>query len=599
MPLRLERFRVNKFRNVHDSGWVGVDAITAIIGQNEAGKSNLCEALLRLWPYDGESSFDLQFDWPVDLWEAKDDKTTVIEAEFVLTKAQEDSLTFACWKPAPEGGERPERPTIAKRSDGVAFVSVSRSYDGNYSTNYAQLRGDYDRSKAWAWIKVNLPKFVYVDDYGAIANRIELTELKSKLDNHGWNALAPHEQTVKIILDLAKVDIDDFVQKGQTAEGRTVRSFDKRAASAYLSRQFSALWKQKKVKFDIEIDGPTLNILVEDEGMEMPVPLSQRSTGFRWYVGFAWRFTHATNGDFQNTVLLLEEPGIHLHPAAQGDLLKVFENLADTNQVIYTTHLPSLIDLGHPERLRVVELRDHHTRVSTGLISQSRTPMMVVEAALGLAPEMSGLLGSRKTLIVEGQDDALVLLKLSALARSAAKPSIPDDVYLWAAQGAAKTPMYVGFLIGHEWVGGVLLDGDGEGIKAKEKIKMLYANVPEGRFFVTDLSSALGEKNSPFTIEDILGEKFYLAAVSETYRLTMKSEDLGPDRVKPLTHLISQELASRGIGELDKSRVMATILKQFSSFKEFTDLPAETRKRAEKLFTHLEGKFTALAMPEG
>jgi hypothetical protein len=131
---------------------------------------------------------------------------------------------------------------------------------------------------------------------------------------------------------------------------------------------------------------------------------------------------------------------------------------------------------------------------------------MVIESSLGLSLEMSGLLGRRKTVIVEGQDDSTVLWKLSKLCEDAAKPCIPEDVYLWPAQGASKSPMYAGFLIGHEWKGGAVLDSDDEGRKAKDKIKTLY-DLAENEFFVCHLSDAIGDKNSFQTIERRSGVK--------------------------------------------------------------------------------------------
>jgi len=446
MALTLKKFQVLNFRNVHDSGWVDVEQLTAFIGPNESGKSNLCEALFRLNPYDKQTSFDIDFDWPVDLWEKKSKDAEAVRALFELTDAQRDEYVEAARLPADAEGKRPPKPKASTE------IIVGRKYDGHFTADY-NLTGGHDTKAAWQWILKNLPSFVYVDDYGASGTQVELDQLATKIREKGWNSLSPEEQTIKIILDLAKIGIDDFLKKGESSAGRTLRTFDKKHASAYLSRKFSDLWKQRKVDFDIEIDNTTLNVLVRDEGLHMPVPLKRRSTGFRWYVAFAWRFTHATQGDFSGTVLLLEEPGIHLHPAAQADLLRLFQDLSVSNQIIYTTHLPSLIDPAFPERIRIVELKDHHTNVTRGLVTRARSPMMVIEASLGLSPEMSGLLGNRRTLIVEGQDDATILRKLSGLFEAAGKPFIPDNVFLWAAQGASKAPMYAGFILGHEWKG--------------------------------------------------------------------------------------------------------------------------------------------------
>ena len=125
-----------------------------------------------------------------------------------------------------------------------------------------------DPTKVDAWAQKHVPKFVYIHDYELTGAQIELDQLATRYKQQQWHELSNEEQTIKIILDLAKVDIDEFLSKGGTPEGRTVRSFDKRAASSYLSKQFRDLWTQKRVNFHIEIDGPTLNIFAEDEAVD-------------------------------------------------------------------------------------------------------------------------------------------------------------------------------------------------------------------------------------------------------------------------------------------------------------------------------------------
>jgi hypothetical protein len=44
--MKLTEFRVRPYRNVVGSGWVKVQPVTAPVGQNEGGKSNLCEGLM-------------------------------------------------------------------------------------------------------------------------------------------------------------------------------------------------------------------------------------------------------------------------------------------------------------------------------------------------------------------------------------------------------------------------------------------------------------------------------------------------------------------------------------------------------------------------
>ncbi|MCL6252260.1 AAA family ATPase, partial [Altererythrobacter sp. KTW20L] len=44
--MRLKKFKITNFRSVEDSGWIDAEQVTALVGVNESGKTNL---LLPLW----------------------------------------------------------------------------------------------------------------------------------------------------------------------------------------------------------------------------------------------------------------------------------------------------------------------------------------------------------------------------------------------------------------------------------------------------------------------------------------------------------------------------------------------------------------------
>src|SRR6266480_1715208 len=48
--MKLLKFRVTNFRSVEDSGWIETDSVTALIGTNESGKTNLLVPLWKLKP---------------------------------------------------------------------------------------------------------------------------------------------------------------------------------------------------------------------------------------------------------------------------------------------------------------------------------------------------------------------------------------------------------------------------------------------------------------------------------------------------------------------------------------------------------------------
>lgn len=608
--MRLVKFRVRNYRNILDSDWIEVNCLTAFVGQNEAGKSNLFDALYRINPIKPEDVYDFNEDWPVDKWGSQDPKAYPCEATFVIEDKDEFSkFITACQVPPalPEHKEMPAGTVAGADPSNVAVVpakatalpyplecTVKRYYDGHLSCrlddSFVHL---IDIKKFEAWIGKNMPIFVLISEYELSGHAVELDQLADRLENQGWNKLSTEDQTILIILELAKIELKDIIKKGGSPGGRTTRAFDTRQASHYLTEQFSQLWKQKKVRFDIRTDGPTLNIFVEDEGFGMPVRLARRSTGFRWHVSFAWKFTHASRGEYKGCILLLEEPGIHLHHAGHHDLLAVLEELAQSNTILYTTHIASMLDAGFPERMRIVEIHDHHTSVIHGVVSTQSIPMMVVEARLGLSPHLSGLLGNRQTLIVEGGTDVLILEKLSGVLKASQHEGLSDRVFLWPADSASKTPMYAAFMVGNKWDAIVLLDTDTAGNLAKRKISDLYLKeIPKEHVFqVLQIGDAAGIEMTDAAIEDLFPE-FYLECVNDAYGLAIQEADLPLDGSSQIASRVERVLqAKHGRTELDKKLVMRSMLKRFNAWKTIQDLPSGTLGEVEKLFHKINSIF--------
>ena len=586
--MQLKKFRVTNYRNIKDSKEIDISDITAFVGQNEAGKSNLFEALYRINPFDGESSYNIDEDWPVDDWGNKDENAPVCEAHFKLSPEDAQNIVEACI----EEGDNEETITPDQFDLSNVLLCAKRFYTGETTFSITSNDSNFsllDDSKIQTWAKENLQKFVYIHDYEMSGSQIELDHLQRRRTQHSYDQLDSNEQSILTVLDLAKIDLSEFIQKGSTSEGRTNRTFEKRSASGYLTRQFQELWRQKYVKFEIDVDGNTLNILVEDVELGMPVKLNKRSTGFRWYVSFAWKFTHASKGEFKNCILLLEEPGIHLHYSAQLDLLEVLERLKETNTILYTTHLASMVDMGYPERIRIVEYINKKSTVKSGVVSSQKDAMAVIEMALGLVGNMSGLLGDRKVLIVEGGDDALILYKLAAVLRASGKESMSENIYLWPAKGASKVPMYAAFAIGQKWNSSVLLDSDEAGQKAAEKIRELYLkdlSEQEGKNFqILMLKKAAGIEKTDAAIEELFSDEYYIALVNEAYRVSIKVEDLPSDGSDMITKKVERVLKdNHHYSELDKGRVKNILLKKFDSWQGIKDLPKGTAAKAEKLF---------------
>lgn len=90
----LSRFRVTEFRSVQDSGWIDAEQITALIGTNESGKTNVMLPLWKLNPAaDGE--INLQDDLPRDkyhVYRNAEQKPIFIRAQYSLNGDEQAEL---------------------------------------------------------------------------------------------------------------------------------------------------------------------------------------------------------------------------------------------------------------------------------------------------------------------------------------------------------------------------------------------------------------------------------------------------------------------------------------------------------------------------
>ena len=95
------------------------------------------------------------------------------------------------------------------------------------------------------------------------------------------------------------------------------------------------------------------NLLLNLQELTAPTPPEIRSDGLKWFLSFLINFRAKTKllSDF---IILIDEPALHLHPRGQKDVLSEIKELAESNQIVYTTHQTFMIDRNHQERIRIL-----------------------------------------------------------------------------------------------------------------------------------------------------------------------------------------------------------------------------------------------------
>ncbi len=464
-------------------------------------------------------------------------------------------------------------------SDGDLALSVSisesiKSITASWSSLTPFQKG-VNLVKDW------IPTFIYMDNYRAFSGSAFLDEVKNRIDSGEQNL---SDETIIMIMKEAGLDIDQEVERGQVLN-REQRMLDMRDAGATLTNKLSKHWSQKDFSIECTIDGHHFMMFILDDRAGGLVPLEERSKGFQWFFSFNMMFMAETNGSYRNAILLLDEPGLHLHAEAQKDLLNRLLAYADSNQLIYTTHLPFMIDPNRLDHVHVCEETDKGCKVHCNWQSASNDSRFTLQAALGLTWSQSLFVGMHN-LVVEGVTDYWYLKMLSAFISLVDTGGLDERLVITPAGGASKVTYLAALLNGQGANVCVLLDGDPEGLKSYNEIVKSWILKDK---LVVSLNEVLGSEN-PCAIEDLFSREFYIKEVAESYKselgrkkLVLKG-DTNDSIVKRLSLCLEEKIGTR----LNKGRVAKNIMDKFRCEDDF-EFDQATVDNFKALFEKLNG----------
>jgi predicted ATPase len=687
--MRLLRFKVTDFRSVVDSGWIDVGDVTALIGTNEAGKTNLLIPLWKLNPAnDGE--IDPIADIPRKRYsEIKnmEKKPIFIRAEFELDRKLVDQIVGICGCPAEYvrvaeverdfGGQyyigfpneksvKASKETTRKllndahseiealstttQAEGAlrqkvlaAVVAASSEVDAKPDEfvamkpimdpleavdtdsapkrslvvpRFEQLKDSIgeisqalDKPKpsstpaARKLVLENLLQFVYYSNYGNLDSEIYLPHV---IDNMEREDLGSKEQakarTLRVLFDFVKLSPKEIRELGKDfnvatrtptadelaaiAEKKKERSILLTSAASRLTSEFRNWWQQGDYVFDFQADGDHFRVWVSDDRRPEKIELENRSTGLQWFLSFFLVFLVESSEAHEGTMLLLDEPGLSLHPLAQKDLSHFFDNLSAKNQIAYTTHSPFLVDADHLDRVKAVYVDDQgatavsaNLRAAEGKEQQSRS-VYPVHAALGLSVSTM-LLEGCQPVIVEGASDQLCLSAAKTLL-VAAGDIAPKREILFVPAGGAKGATTLASLLASrdETLPVALLDSDTIGKSAAKSLRDgLYKGV-EGRVLL--LGDLIGMDGAE--VEDLLPASLVARLVSRQYFRTLEADF--EDEAVATTPIVPQieAFAKRNGVELPKGWKVEIAAQAKTRLLGGTAVDAVTKERWQKLF---------------
>jgi AAA domain, putative AbiEii toxin, Type IV TA system len=622
--VELIRFKVSDFRSVVDSEWIEAERVTALIGVNESGKTNL---LLPLWKLNPAREGEIRptSDYPkgyfgtvrenpgaydfiladfkvspdlvsklavltgvdadkldvVQVGRDYNNKTLVRFPKFAairdIDSSDLESLTDSARNDisgmSPLQKEAGLYPAILSDLDEVkkqvaskekhaaaGIVGLLTVLNARLPETVAptstivprlkrlieELQAVETRLKAplpqsvegvhkMVWDKI--PRFVYYSNYGNLDSEIYLPHVVENLKRTDLGAKeSAKARTLRVLFTFVKLEPEEILELGrdfletnrkpteaeigEIALKKRERTILLNSAGTELTKKFREWWKQGDYTFEFQADGDHFRIWVSDARRPEKIELEDRSSGLQWFLSFYLIFLVESVADHRDAILLLDEPGLSLHPLAQRDLSAFFENLAGTNQLIYTTHSPFLVDADMLDRVRKVYVAgDGSTKASPDLRRGSEDPRKsgatyAIYSALNMNVAESILYGCHP-IIVEGPSDQhyLTTIKTLLVAKGAFTPK--REIVFPPCHGAGNAKVIASILAStDETPPTVLLDGDSVGSKMARDLQNGIYQAYKSRVFLTDRYVGFVESE----IEDLFPFDFMVDVVDRWER---------------------------------------------------------------------------------
>lgn len=338
-----------------------------------------------------------------------------------------------------------------------------------------------------------------------------------------------------------------------------------------------------RYEFDYELNGREIELTLK-EGDGPVTPIGQRSDGMRWIITFLLSVMaqpYDQSGG-RETIVTLDDPGIHLHPEAEKLLFRAFFYVTTQTQIVYTTHSPALIDRKEIDRLRIV---DRETEDSSSLdfgtniwndIEDAKSrkgqidPLSTAREAVGWQLSDS-LFHGEETILVEGPSDKKYLETFHQFLKWEGEDNLKDPTFV--NSGGDQLPFLSRILAAEDVNHVILMDDD--------KLHCDYDPELKDRIVYYDDIDLEGKEDHPgMEVEDLFDIDLIIRHADDKHELDPDEvrEKYPDDTMAPIVDVIEECMDG---GDLKKERMSDDIT---AEIEEALQLNPEDYKKTIKRF---------------
>ena len=385
--MKLSKVRITNFQCVHDSTEFDINDITCLIGKNQSGKTAILKALYYSNPIEGGSNSEIEDCLPLAYIDDVNPSEQVVESTYTLDVEDIDAVQ----KYVTPGCLKSSTPTIKLKSEynyistiasdldvdidailkhistefnidipsdikdraetaNYLIESIDKSKNDKIPSQYKQILQSIDEDELSNFIfdrvlKIRSPKFIYIDKYYQMKGEENLNDLLSRQSEP-----LDSDRPILDFFDLAGISIGDITRINSSRNMRmAMKKIQPKLES--VSKEILKFWSQY-VDYEIDFDirdaksndpagmnkGTNIWIQVINKNLDIDNRFRNESAGFNSFFSLLVRLSKIAAGN-ENIILLLDEPGLSLHPEAQVDLLRYFESITETRSSDYLYRL--------------------------------------------------------------------------------------------------------------------------------------------------------------------------------------------------------------------------------------------------------------------
>lgn len=443
--MQLINFSATNYRSITAAHRIAFSNVTVLIGRNNEGKSNLLRALEaamlilqrhalsesgRSRTYLGDTTPYLwKRDFPIQLQGRRSATQTILKVEFLLDEAE--CQEFKQELGPALNGSLPLEIKIGK--DQEPQIRLIKSGKG---------------TKALASKSSAIARFVaqriYFNYIPAVRTDSTTIELIGALLSQELRALEKDERYLQALATIAEVQQPVLDELATRVHG-PLKEFLPSIRSVRL--EISESSRRYSLRRDV-------NVVVDDG---TPTSLEFKGDGVKSLAALG--LLKSQNARKGASILAIEEPESHLHPAAIHQVNEIIQSISKTSQVILTTHNPLFVDRANVKSNIIV---------SDGSATPAKS-IAAIRDLLGIKAS-DNLTHANYALVVEGEEDVLAMKALLPILSEKIGKALRNNLLIIEPIGGAGNLSYKLSLLKNSLCAThTLLDGDQAGREAYRK----------------------------------------------------------------------------------------------------------------------------------